>query len=673
MTLRRMPSAPVLTRSRALIGAVVCLSSMTAAVSAQSDAPFQGEPDAAVEPNAGMSVSVSEYMTVDIFVQDEELANVLQMLSVQSRRNIVASSDVSATVTANLYGVTFYEALDSILNVNGYGYVERGNFIYVHTLEELAVIQEQERVIESKVIQLNYLNANDAAEFVTPLLSEVGQIKTNGDAGDFNLPEDTPTGSEQFALAATLVVYDYPEHIEEIEELLRQLDTRPSQVLVEATILQTEITEANAFGVDFSILNDVDFTDFIGLGGPLGAASALVNGDAGFAPADNRASAFTSTPGNTSGPATFRLGVVESNVSVFLRALDEISDVTILSTPKLLTLNRQPARVLVGRKLGFLNTTSTQTSTTQTVEFLDTGTMLSFRPFISNDGNIRLELKPRVSEGVIRSATDATGAAVTIPDEITQEITTNLIVRDGSTVVLGGLFRESTSLSRSQVPVLGDIPLIGSAFRGHDDDTTRSEIIFMIKPTIVNDQILSEQGERAINHAERLRVGSRQGLLPFSRERQTARLNLAAQDLAREGDTEKAIWNIRRSLELSPQQPGAYEMLERLTQGRTKWPVRSAIEQITDGFIDEFLAHDDPDDPDASRVLMKESDIIDFLMVPIKPEDEVTVFLEDDEETAPEQVVEFDLIAYVQRFIAPWPVVKQNQIATVDDLYELND
>ncbi|MEQ9616944.1 MAG: secretin N-terminal domain-containing protein [Phycisphaerales bacterium] len=669
MTTLRPSSAPM-PLQRGVIGVALCLTALAGTAFGQTGEPARAAPAETSAMSEDSNINVSEYLTVDIFVQDEELANVLQMLSVQSRRNIVASKDVSATVTANLYGVTFYEALDSILNVNGYGYIERGNFIYVHTLEELAVIQEQERQIVSRVIQLNYLNANDAAEFVAPLLSEAGVIKTNGDAGDFSLPEEAPTGNEQFALAATLVIYDYDEHIEEIESLLAQLDTRPAQVLVEATILQTEINEANAFGVDFSILNDVDFTDFIGLGGPLDAASALIGGDGGFAPADNKAGAFTSTPGNTAGPATFRLGVVENDVSVFLRALDEVTDVTILSTPKLLTLNRQPARVLVGRKLGFLNTTSTQTATTQTVEFLDTGTQLAFRPFISRDGNIRLELKPRVSEGVIRTATDATGAAVTIPDEITQEITTNLIVRDGSTVVLGGLFRESTSLSRSQVPVLGDIPVIGAAFRGHDDETSRSEIIFMVKPTIVNDQILSEQGDRALDHAERLRVGSRQGLLPFSRDRQTARLNLAAEQLARDGDMEKALWNIRRSLELNPVQPSALQLLEKLTEGSVRWPIRSALEQISHGYIDGYLAAKaDESQPD---VQLRESESFEFLLVPMKPEEEETdVTADANVEPLPHDgsyVSNFDLIAWVDGLLRD--MKDPPAIATVDDFEE---
>ncbi|HBS29077.1 MAG TPA: hypothetical protein DEB06_06420 [Phycisphaerales bacterium] len=556
----------------------------------EGDAP--GAPSAANPGASGVNVHaaqqtgadgvrVTEYLTVDLFVQDEDLANVLQMLSLQTQRNIVASRDVNARVTANLYGVTFYEALDAILSVNGYGYLEKGPFIYVHTLEELTKIQQAERQIVSKVIQLNYLNANDAAEFVAPLLSERGTIKTNGDVGKFSIPTDTPTGDEEFALAATLVIYDYPEHVSEIEALLDQIDTRPTQVLVEATILQTSLNEANAFGVDFAFLDGVDFTDFFGFGGPLSVASNLNSGE--VAPPDNRGSGIVTTPGNTDGPGTLKLSILHDDIAIFIRALDEVSDVTILSNPKVLALNRQPARVLVGRKVGYLNTTSTETATTQTVEFLDTGTQLAFRPFVSKDGMIRLELKPRVSEGVIREASDATGAAVTIPDEITQELTTNVIVPDGSTVVLGGLFKETTNLTRRQVPILGDIPIVGTAFRGHDDETDRQEIIFMIKPTIMSDQVMIEQGDRALAYQENVRTGSRTGLLPWSREKQTAQLNMKAERLMAEGKNDEARWALRRSLELSPSQPDAIRQHESLMQDTQSWPHRNALERIVNG------------------------------------------------------------------------------------------
>lgn len=541
--------------------------------------PFADSPAA-----SSADVKVSEHLTVDLHVQDEDLANVLQMLSLQSQRNIVVSKDVSATVSANLYNVTFYEALDAILNVNGYGYLERGNFIFVYTLAELAQIEQANRKPVSKVVRLNYLNANDAAEFVAPLLSEIGQIKTNGDVDNFSLSEKTPKGDEQFAMVATLVIYDYPEHVEEIEKLVGQLDTRPSQVLVEATILQTSLNEANAFGIDFSIIGDVNFTDFIGTGGPLSVANALVNGgdgDDGFTPPDNRATGITSTVGNTQNPrSTLKVGVISDDVSVFLRLLDEVTDVSILSNPKVLTLNRQPARVLVGQRLGYVNTTVTETASIPKVEFLNTGVQLAFRPFISTDGMIRMELTPSVSTGQVRTVVGQQGAPLTIPDEDARELSTNVIVRDGNTIVLGGLFSEQTTLNRRQIPVLGDVPIVGAAFRGHDDETKRSEVIFMVKPTIVNDQSLLEQGDRALAYAERVRVGARSGLLPFSRDKMTAQLNVEAEKLAASGDSEGALWKVRRSLELNHLQPDAIRLRERLMNQRETWPSRSLLDRV---------------------------------------------------------------------------------------------
>lgn len=557
------------------------------------EAPANSEGAAAVDAeNPG--VHVSDYMNVDIFVNNEDLANVLQMLSLQSRRNIIASSNVSASVTANLYGVTFKEALDSILHVNGYNYIEKGNFIYVYTKEEYDQIKLATTNKVPKIITLNYLNANDAAEFATPLLSDQGQIKTNGDAGEFSLPEDTPTGGEEFPHTATLMVFDFPDHVEQIEKLIAQLDTKPMQVLVEATILQTSLNEANAFGIDFALLADVEFTDFFNLGGPLGSALALgQTGDDKVAPGDNRGTAVNSTPGNFGGPGTFKAAIIHDDFGIFLRALDEVSDVKVLSNPKILALNRQPARVLVGRKLGYLNTTATETSTTQTVEFLDTGTQLSFRPFISKDGMVRMELKPRVSEGLIREASDATGAAVTIPDEITQEITTNVIVQDGQTIVLGGLFKETTTLSRKQVPVLGDIPIVGMAFRGHDDSTDRAEIMFLIKPTIVNETILGEAGDRGLAYVERVRAGSREGLLPFSRDRQTAKLNVEAERLASEGKLNAAMHKLRRSLELNPHQPDALQLRERLFNEKDFWPSRSVMDRVVNSELEKTYSVND--------------------------------------------------------------------------------
>jgi type II secretory pathway component GspD/PulD (secretin) len=232
-----------------------------------------------------------------------------------------------------------------------------------------------------------------------------------------------------------------------------------------------------------------------------------------------------------SGPGGIKVGIVSNDVSVFIRALDEVTDTTVLSNPKIMTLNRQSGRVLVGRKVGYLNTTATDTSTTQSVEFLDTGTSLYFRPFVTTNGLIRMEVKPKVAEAAIRQISDIGGNPVTIPDEITNEITTNILVRDGQTVVLGGLFRENVTVTRKQVPVLGDIPFIGNAFRGHDDSTNRNEIIFLITPTIVDDAMVTESGERGSQYVDRIVAG-----IPASRRRRSRNPSLlVAAPNARDG------------------------------------------------------------------------------------------------------------------------------------------
>jgi hypothetical protein len=261
--------------------------------------------------------------------------------------------------------------------------------------------------------------------------------------------------------------------------------------------------------------------------------------------------------------------------------------------------------VLVGEKVGYLSTTSTETATTQTVEFLDTGTQLYLRPFVSDDGFIRMELKPQVSTAEIRTVTDSGGAAVTIPDELTNELVTNVMVRDGQTVVLGGLFREATTATRRQVPFLGDIPILGIPFRGHDDATERQEIVFLIKPTIVNDQVLIDQADRALATVERVRTGARKGLLPWSREKLTAMYNLEAERLFTQGEYKRALFKVQQSLSLNPLQPDAIQLRERLVGEKSKNPHTSTLREIIDGELQKVIDQDADHNTDASEVTLR--------------------------------------------------------------------
>jgi len=521
-------------------------------------------------------VNVTDYGTVDLAVQDTDLSQVLQMLSIQSRKNIITSKQVSATVTANLYDVTFHEALDAILRVNGYGYTEEGNFIYIYTLEELAEIEAAMRETTSRTYELDYLSATDAREFIVPLLSEAGRSSGRGDVQPGFKPSKSDGGADSYAYSAKLVVNDYPENLDEISLLLEELDTPPQQVLVECTVLQTALTETNEFGIDFTFLASLDFTD---LTNPLSAVSNLIAGgseDGGFQPLDNSALAVGSGIGNTAkGAGGLKLGLIRDSVAVFIRVLDEVADTTVLARPKIMCLNRQRAEVLVGERKGFLSTTATQTSTTQTVQFLDTGIHLVFRPFISKNGMIRLELAPSVSEAFIRTV-----EGVSIPDEVTNEVTTNVRVQDGHTLVLGGLFKESTQTTRRQVPFLGDIPILGLAFRAQDDIIVRDEIIFLITPTIVHDDVLWDIGNEGLAYADAIRVGARKGLLPFGRGYVTANYNQDAMDAFTAGDTKMAAYYTNISLAVNPNQPEMIGLREQVSGVKAVTHDRSVMERV---------------------------------------------------------------------------------------------
>ena len=249
-----------------------------------------------------------------------------------------------------------------------------------------------------------------------------------------------------------------------------------------------------------------------------------------------------------------------SDASVFLRALDSVTDTTVLAKPNILVLNRQRADLLVGERLGYLSTTVTDTSETQTIEFLDVGTQLSVRPFISEEGNIRLELRPSVSDGTTRLE-----GGFIIPDETTQELVTNIIVESGQTVVLGGLFVEDTQVGRSQVPGLGDLPFVGAAFKGQDDDFRRSEVIFMVKTTIMDHVDLAIMGESASERVLDARIGIRNGLLPWSNDKLVSAHLLDARKYLDAGNSKKALWSVNLALHLAPTSKDAIALKEEIT------------------------------------------------------------------------------------------------------------
>lgn len=542
--------------------------------------PDAGEGTEEVDPNE-KGVEVSKFDTVSLNVQNTDLANVLQLLSIQSKRNIVPSPKVSGTVTANLYDVTFHEALDAILQQNGAGFKEKGNFIFVYTFEELEEIEKAEKKVTHRVFELNYISSADAATYIQPLISSAGAIVSHTPVSAGLQPTLADGGANSSAHYDRVLIRDYPENVDMIAGVIKQLDVRPKQVLIESTILKADIHEDLEFGVDMAILSDVGVNDGTS-GDPLSAVTEMITGDI----TKKNTSAITSTPGNVKdGAGALKVGVLTKNVAVFVRALDEVTDTTIVANPKIMTLNKQRAEVLVGEKLGYLSTTATATATTQTVEFLDTGTQLSVRPFISPDGMVRMELRPSISSAETRDV--VTGSSVvTIPDEVTQELITNVMVRDGQTVVLGGLFKEETTITRNQVPGVGDVPIVGNAFKGRSDDFDRSEVIFLVTPHVIRDEIVGRVGSSVMDTIEMRRIGARNGLLPWSRTKMSSSHLRAALTHIDNKQPEQAMWQIDLALDLNPTMVEAIRLKEKLTGQREYLQDGSILGDVVDQVIE---------------------------------------------------------------------------------------
>ena len=496
--------------------------------------------------------------TVELHAADMPLATVLRLLSVQSKRNIIATPAVTGTVTADLYDVKFDEALKAVLTANNCDYQVREGFIYVYTKEELADIAAQEAPIAVQVFTLDYIKAADALPVVEPLLSENGKITKSADAATGLESRAESAGGDDLAANDFLVVYDHPQNLTRIAEVIEQIDVRPRQVLVEATILRARLTDDNALGIDFTLLAGVDLE-------LLGASSRGIQDlILGSLPADRfekfNANATTMFTDNVP-DGGLTLGIIKDQVGVFIRALEQITDTSVLANPKVLTLNKQLGNVIVGRRDGYITTTVTETQAIQKVEFLETGTQLSFRPFIKSDGYVILELHPEDSVGGLTAAQ--------LPFEQTTEVTTNVIVRDGHTILIGGLFREVTSESRSQVPFLGDIPKIGDLFRSRSDSLDREEVIILLTVHIIkDDQRYAEQGRRQLQDMERSRVGLRRGMMWHGRERLAQSYYRKAVDYLELGDNDRASWNVRMALHNYPRFKSAINLKEEIEQTR---------------------------------------------------------------------------------------------------------
>lgn len=530
----------------------------------------RGEPappeTVAPEQEATGGVTVSALGLLDVHVRDTEIGALLEILSYQARTGIVSSPAVKGRISVNLYGVSLDEALDAVLTPLGYAYRKSRNTIFVGTPGEVRGGQTE---TETRVFKLRFISKAEALEAGAGVLGTPTKDELARDGPGTRAPEPaaSPFGPapqaaplKESAGEVLLVLTNTPPRLDAFAKLLEQIDVRPRQVLIEATILRATLNEGNEFGIDFTLLGGVDFQS---VGSTSEAGSTI---STGALPANKLER--TTINANTNliqvPPAGgFTFGIIHNGVAGFVRALEAVTDVSVVANPKLVALNRQEAEVIVGRRDGYLTTTVTQTAAVQTVNFLETGTQIKVKPTISHDGVVRMEIHPKDSNGGLTAAN--------LPFEETTEANADILVNDGNTVLIGGLFRERTVTSRSQVPGLGSIPLAGLLFQRRTEETVREEVIILLTVHVLkNSQRENDQFAALVDDIERVRTGTRRGLLGVGRERLAQAYFQESVTQAEKGKHDLALFHVRMALHNQPRHVGALKLKEKL-QSRRAW------------------------------------------------------------------------------------------------------
>ena len=215
-------------------------------------------------------------------------------------------------------------------------------------------------------------------------------------------------------------------------------------------ILSVKLTDELKYGVNFALLNGNNKFLFLS-----GNGQTLKNSTGFFGGSESIVPPLAEFVADTAGLKT---GLIQGDLTAFIQAIESIADTNLVASPQLRVLNKQRAELIIGNRISYKTLAFNGTQTVEDVKFLDSGTKLLIRPFISPDGNVRLEIHPELSSAVIDETTG-------LPNQNTTEVTTNVSVRDGTTVIIGGLIEEQTVESMERIPFLGALPLVGRVFR----------------------------------------------------------------------------------------------------------------------------------------------------------------------------------------------------------------
>lgn len=328
--------------------------------------------------------------------------------------------------------------------------------------------------------------ATTAPTTTTPTAPRPGAAATATGTG-FLVSADTRVFADE--VTNSLIIVATPADYAFIEETVKRLDIVPRQVMIEAMIAEIELKDDLTFGLAWSLKTDINITNIkpfdrdVSLGGIMGQRpSALTDAFTG--------SGFTFL-------ATDSKGVVRAK----LEALASQAKLKVLASPHVLVSDNREARIQIGDQVPIATSETNITGTTQiqrTIQYKDTGIILKVKPLVNEGGLVSLDITQEVSNYFIQKIFDSDQVVIK-----KREATTNLVVQDGNTIVIGGLIREDTQSTREGLPLLSKIPLLGYLFGSTTDKETRTELIMLLTPYVVRNQ--TEAAQMTSEHLERLK------------------------------------------------------------------------------------------------------------------------------------------------------------------------
>ncbi len=467
------------------------MAAQNAAGTPPAPAPAPLTPEMKVDPTTGSQGFLRPSMVpkkkkyqgkrINLTVKDADIQNVLTFLAREGKVNIVTSEEVKGKVTFHLEDVQWDLALDTVLKAKGLDYVVEQGIYRVASSEsiqreyeakvEKAKKQRELKPVVVRLVPVNYGKGSEMAARLKDVLSEKGTVSV-----------DDRTN--------TLVIKDTEDYLQAAEDLVKRLDQQTPQILIEARIVEARTTFSEDIGIQwggnfamasaFGNETGAVFPSSIGLAG--GASPATPNGGISL-DNPNWAVNLPAAVGTGAGGAIgIQLGSIGGigNLTLRLSAAEENGDVKIISSPRISTLDNRKASISQGVQIPISVVSAAGVNT----QFFSADLKLDVEPHVTRDGHINLKLDISKNEPDFGNL-----AANGNPTIQKKEAHTELLIRDGDTTVIGGIYTRSTGKSFKKIPFLGDIPILGWLFKSRSRSDDRSELLIFITPKVVNREV----------------------------------------------------------------------------------------------------------------------------------------------------------------------------------------